>query len=112
MIVGPPPLHRWRVTGVLVAIAVVLLPVNMARGREWNAWYMSRASAVMTDIDSGRSVDEVVSRHAPQLLPWSDEQMRQGIEMLRRAHVRPFDRLDAPISLDARPATTPTKAPR
>ena len=89
---------KLRVTllATMCLVAVLLLPGNARAGRNWQRFADDGSRSLIADIDQGRTVDAIVDRNADRLLPWSHLQMWWGIETLRTAGVRPFDRVPAP----------------
>lgn len=80
---------RW-LHAVLLAVAVLLIPLNTGLGFEWRDWYTTGMDAVEADIRAGASVDLIVERHGSFLLHWDAERLEDRILMLQRAGIGPF----------------------
>jgi hypothetical protein len=86
---GPPRARRVVQAGLL-AVVMLLLPLNIAKGYGWRSWYTTNMAAVERDIRAGIPVDGLVQRHGDFLMHWDKEQLAQRMLMLQRADIGPF----------------------
>lgn len=88
-----PARTRTFVQAGLLAVVVLLLPLNTARGYEWRDWYTEGMDAVERDLVAGASIDEMVERHSDFLMHWNDDALADRMAMLQREGIGPFARL-------------------
>lgn len=92
------PRARRAVQAGLLAVAVLLLPLNTAAGYAWRDWYTSGMDAVEQDLRDGAPVDVMVARHGEFLMHWDDETLAARMVLLRDAGIGPFAALrDEPV---------------
>ena len=63
---GSAAINRWG-RALLFALAAILLPTNMAFGREWGIWWVNGADYVAKDIRAGTPRDVLATRHRDSL---------------------------------------------
>jgi hypothetical protein len=80
---------RGLVQGLVLAGAVLLLPVNWDRGYSWRDWYVGEMQAVERDIEAGATAEELADRHGEFLMHWDHDELVRRIELLRRAGIGP-----------------------
>jgi len=81
----------------LVVAACAALPGNVDAGRLYGMDRSAKADALVRDAARGLSTDLLVSRHVNRLYP-SETELRNGIELLRKAHLPPFAAAETPIA--------------
>ena len=86
---GSPGVRRI-VHGLVLAGAVVVLPMNWQRGYEWRDWYVGEARAVERDIEAGVTAEELPDRHGDFLMHWDRNELVRRIELLRGAGIGPI----------------------
>jgi hypothetical protein len=92
---GPSGVRRL-VQGLVLAGAVLLLPVNWDRGYSWRDWYVGEMRAVERDIEAGASAEELADRHGDFLMHWDHDELVRRIELLREAGIGPIGDVHAP----------------
>lgn len=87
---------------LLVGLAAVLLPMNMAFGREYGTWYADGMDRVLRDINAGIPLDILAQRHNRHLYhAWAPARLAAHMQMLRDRRIGPFGgevKRAAPIS--------------
>lgn len=86
---GPAPARRV-VHAALLALVVMLAPLNVAKGYGWRDWYTSGMEAVEADIRAGIPSEVMVERHGDFLMHWNADLLTARMAMLRDAAVGPF----------------------
>jgi hypothetical protein len=93
--------------GVLFASVTLLLPLNIAFGREYGRWYVTGMDRVIQDIRTGIPRDQLASRHLGHLVHWWDApKLANHMQMLHDRGIGPLARLTIaedttlPIGLD------------
>jgi hypothetical protein len=86
---GPGGVRRL-VQGLVLAGAVLLLPVNWQRGYGWRDWYAGEMRAVERDIADGATAEELADRHGDFLMHWDHDELVRRIELLRDAGIGPM----------------------
>jgi hypothetical protein len=81
---------RRLVQGLVLAGAVLLLPLNWHRGYEWRNWYDGEMRSVERDIANGATAEELADRHGDFLMHWDHDELVRRIELLRRAGIGPI----------------------
>jgi hypothetical protein len=84
---------RRLVQGLVLAGAVLLLPVNWQRGYEWRDWYVGEMRSVERDLDAGVTAEELADRHGDFLMHWDHDELVRRIELLRDAGIGPVARV-------------------
>jgi hypothetical protein len=87
---------RRLVQGLVLAGAVLLLPLNWQRGYEWRNWYVGEMRSVERDIASGATAEELADRHGDFLMHWDHDELVRRIELLRRAGIGPIGDVEPP----------------
>ncbi len=80
---------RRLVQGLVLAGAVLLLPLNWHRGYQWRDWYVGEMRSVEQDIDRGATAEELADRHGDFLMHWDHDELVRRIELLRDAGIGP-----------------------
>ncbi|MDP9404455.1 MAG: hypothetical protein M3P85_14290 [Actinomycetota bacterium] len=88
-----PPTVRRLMQGGLLAVMIVMLPINTSDGFTWRDWYGSGMGAVERDLDAGIPRSQLAARHQSFLLHWNLDMLEANMEMLRRAGIGPFRHL-------------------
>jgi hypothetical protein len=77
--------------GLLFGLSVVLLPMNMAFGREWGDWYVNGMDRVIRDIDAGTPIEVLAARHNEHLYhSWDPARLADHMRMLQDEKMGPF----------------------
>jgi hypothetical protein len=77
--------------GLLFGLSALLLPMNVAFGREWGDWYVSGMDRVARDIKAGTSIDVLAARHNEFLYhAWEPARLAEHMRMLRDRKAGPF----------------------
>jgi hypothetical protein len=92
---GPTGVRRL-VQGLVLAGAVLLLPVNWDRGYSWRDWYVGEMRAVERDITRGATAEDLADRHGDFLMHWDHDELVRRIELLREAGIGPIGDVHAP----------------
>jgi hypothetical protein len=87
---------RRLVQGLVLAGAVVLLPLNWQQGYEWRDWYVGEMESVERDLDAGVNAEELADRHGDFLMHWDRDELVRRIELLRDADIGAIGRVTAP----------------
>ncbi|MDQ4142416.1 MAG: hypothetical protein M3198_01520 [Actinomycetota bacterium] len=85
--------HRRTLQGGLLAIVLLLLPLNIRSGLEWRDWYLDGMDRVLQDVEAGVPRSELAERHRAFLLHWDVERLKASIGMLQEAGIGPFAQL-------------------
>ncbi len=87
---GSAAINRWG-RGLLFGLAVLLLPMNMAFGRDWGAWYVGGMNQVAKDIRAGTPRDVLATRHREFLYhTWEPGRLAEHMQMLHDRGIGPF----------------------
>ncbi len=87
---GSAAIDRWG-RGLLLALAAILLPTNMAFGREWGIWWVNGADYVAKDIRDGTPRDVLASRHRDSISHQvTASRMAELMQMLHDQGTGPF----------------------
>ena len=77
--------------GLLFALAILLLPMNVAFGREWGSWYVGGMDRVVRDIRAGTPRDVLAARHGELLYhSWEPPVLAEHMQMLHDRGIGPF----------------------
>ena len=86
---APRRIARVAVAGLLVGF-VLLLPLNIRAGFEWRNWYVAGMSALEADMAANVPIPQLAARHHPFLMHWSEDRLRDAMQMLHDAGIGPF----------------------
>ena len=76
---------------LLLGLSALLLPMNIAFGREWGAWYVGGMDRVIRDIGTGVSFDVMATRHNEHLYhSWPPAVLAEHMRMLSDKGIGPF----------------------
>jgi hypothetical protein len=79
--------------GLLFGLSAVLLPMNLAFGREWGEWYVHGMDRVIRDIDAGTPIEVLAARHNQHLYhAWEPARLADHMRMLRDQQIGPWGR--------------------
>jgi hypothetical protein len=77
--------------GLLFGVAVVLLPMNVAFGRDYGRWYVGGMDRVIRDIRDGVPRDVLAARHREFLHhSWEPGELAGRMQMLDDRNIGPF----------------------
>ncbi len=85
---------RGAMQTLLLIAAIATLPGNTSEGFVTRDWYLQGTTAVQRDIDAGLTAQQIAERDGPFLMHWNTRELVDRIEMLRRARLGPFARLE------------------
>lgn len=86
---APRKLAKLAVAGPLVAF-VLFLPLNIRAGFAWRDWYVAGMSALEADMAANLPIRQLAARHHEFLMHWSEERLREAMQMLRDAGLGPL----------------------
>ena len=82
------------VQGLLLAILLLLLPLNIEAGFAWRDWYRAGMNAFQRDLLAGTPRRELARRHQDFLLHWDLAQLEANMAMLEQARIGLFRHLE------------------
>ncbi len=89
-----PARIRFAAQAGLLAVVLVLVPLNADKGYQFRDWYDTGMTAVEQDLVSGTPVDVMVARHSDFLMHWNDDALAARMRMLHDEGIGPFADLE------------------